>query len=61
MRRRTGGAWSRARVPSPDVHLAFVDDAAAISKTNVWAVGPSSAGPLALHWNGSSWSRVDAG
>jgi hypothetical protein len=59
MRRRSTSRWTRATVPSPNVHLAFLGDVAVISKTNVWAVGPSSAGPLAVHWNGSSWTLAD--
>jgi hypothetical protein len=61
MRRNASGAWTRAVVPSPNVHLAFLADAAAVSRTDVWAVGPSSAGPLAVHWNGSGWSLVNTG
>jgi hypothetical protein len=61
MRRNPSGAWTRVVVPSPNVHLAFLADAAAISRTDVWAVGPSSSGPLAVHWNGSGWTLVSTG
>jgi hypothetical protein len=61
MRRNASGTWTRSVVPSPNVHLAFLSDAAAVSKTNVWAVGPSSSGPLAVHWNGHDWTLVNTG
>jgi hypothetical protein len=31
---------------------------AATSKTNAWAVGNISSGPLAAHWNGHAWQTV---
>jgi N-acetylmuramoyl-L-alanine amidase/FlgD Ig-like domain len=60
-RRRSDGSWARAAVPSPDVHLAYLRSGAVVSWRNAWAVGPSSAGPYAVHWNGSSWITARTG
>ena len=54
-RRHADGSWSRGSVPAPDVRMAYLSAAAAISRSNIWAVGPTNATPLALHWNGSDW------
>jgi hypothetical protein len=61
MRRTASGGWTRATVPSPNVHLAYLTGLAPISRDDVWAVGPSTSGPVALHWNGSAWSLATAG
>lgn len=44
-------------VPSPAVAGTLVATKA-ISDNDVWAVGYTSSGPLAEHWNGTSWSIV---
>ena len=57
---RTGGTWRIAAAPrvAADERLAAVD---ATGSADAWAVGSSASsassswGPLALHWNGSSW------
>jgi hypothetical protein len=63
------GVWATTSTPNPGPSfggqhrvLRGVD---ALSSSNVWAVGsfaPSTSGttatPLAIHWNGSSWSRL---
>ena len=60
-----GGAWTM--VASPRLGIAGGDawatlgSVAAISSSNVWAVGYQSTGgiqPLVEHWNGSSWTVV---
>jgi hypothetical protein len=59
-----GGTWHA--VPNPDLGagLHYLTGVAAISATDVWAVGYSiiDAGeifaPLVEHWNGSTWSAV---
>jgi hypothetical protein len=62
VRRNASGHWAKASVPSPNVHLAYLTGVAAISRTNVWAVGPATSGPLALHWTGGAgWSIASTG
>ena len=51
-----GKTWSE--IPSPNVATGFqnligVDGAA---PNDVWAVGSSSLGALAMHWNGTAWT-----
>jgi hypothetical protein len=36
----------------------FLTDVAAITPTNVWAVGGTPSGPLVEHWNGTAWTHV---
>jgi hypothetical protein len=53
-----GTVWSI--VPSPNIGTGDNDlyGVAAISATNVWAVGVGSGSTLIEHWNGSKWSVV---
>jgi hypothetical protein len=53
-----GMSWSQ--VPSANVAGGAnqLFGIAAISASDIWAVGSVSGAPLALHWNGSSWSVV---
>jgi len=55
-----GSQWSI--VPSPNFGGPGVGNhlvgAAAVSASDVWAVGSSEAGPLTEHWDGSRWSVV---
>jgi hypothetical protein len=44
--------------PSPDPNSNKLNAVAAISATEVWAVGQASASTLAEHWDGSRWSVV---
>ncbi len=60
-RRAASGKWNRSSVPGPATRLAYLSSVAPISKGNIWAVGPSTGRPLALHWNGSGWHLVDTG
>jgi hypothetical protein len=58
--RWNGKRWELVTKPAPrsakaDAGLASV---AAISASNVWAVGAVSNSPLAEHWNGKKWSVV---
>jgi hypothetical protein len=60
-----GSAWSLvpgARLGGPDGgEWASLSDVAAISSSNVWAVGYVSSGngrPLIEHWSGTGWSEV---
>jgi hypothetical protein len=68
IKRWDGSAWSTVPSPNPttgaDV-FNIVEGLAAVSPTDVWAVGSYSSDadpttPLILHWNGSAWSSVTA-
>src|SRR5262249_39807446 len=50
----SGGRWRWVTLPVPRA----VESVAAVSATNVWVVGGAGA---VMHWDGSSWSLVDAG
>jgi hypothetical protein len=56
-----GRNWQSVNVPAPagqSVHLASIS---AVSATNIWAVGLSSAQqtqPYVAHFNGTNWQRV---
>ncbi len=50
--------WSIVSSPNPDPNSNKLNAVAAISATDVWAVGQASASTLAEHWNGTSWSVV---
>jgi hypothetical protein len=53
-----GVSWSQ--VPSPNIPgvANYLSGIAAISATDIWAVGGAGGGPLSIHWNGSAWSVV---
>ncbi len=47
------------RVPVPKLtYSSALEDVAATSATNAWAVGFTGRGPLVLHWDGTSWTRT---
>jgi hypothetical protein len=50
--------WSIVQSPNPDPYANRLSAIAAVSGTDVWAVGSAGANPLAEHWNGSTWSVV---
>jgi hypothetical protein len=56
-----GGSWKVVRSPQPAAG-SFLDSVAAVSASNIWAVGGSFSGTgerdLILHWNGHQWTRV---
>jgi hypothetical protein len=60
----THGSWKIVASPSPSASSSYFNGVAAISATNVWAVGyyyNTSSGPsstLIEHWNGAQWSIV---
>ena len=65
IRRWNGSAWSTPATPNPSTNpdeWNIIDGLAAISATNVWAVGSystvSQTRPLILHWNGTAWSTA---
>lgn len=50
--------WSIVSSPSPDPYGNQLNSVAAVSGSDVWAVGTAGPNTLAEHWNGSSWSIV---
>jgi hypothetical protein len=52
--RWNGTKWTRTTMTSS---YYFVQDASALSASNVWAVGGDQT-KSSLHWNGSSWKKV---
>jgi hypothetical protein len=57
-----GGSWAKIPLPTVGTDL-HVEDLAAVSQKDVWAVGSfddQSGGPnvLALHWDGTEWANV---
>jgi hypothetical protein len=58
-----GRTWTVVPAPSPGVRQNILYGVAAVSHGDVWAVGGFQDGkdkwhPLALHWDGSSWTQV---
>jgi Putative Ig domain len=53
-----GTAWSIIPSPNGTGFESELNSAAAVSSTDVWAVGDSGSGTLAEQWNGSSWTVV---
>src|SRR5689334_20493178 len=59
----TCGGWSVVPSPSPGTSEDLLNGVAAVSSTDVWAVGDYYNGNSALltlveHWDGASWSVV---
>src|SRR5215471_3372294 len=55
--RVTGATVRKVPIP-PMVYGSGLDDVAATSATDAWAVGWTLSGHLILHWNGTAWTRV---
>ncbi len=55
-----GAAWSIVPSPSPSGTTSGSElrGVAAVSTTDVWAVGDSGTGALTEHWDGTSWTAV---
>jgi hypothetical protein len=58
-----GSAWSKVNSPSPSSYKAQLSGVAAVSASNVWAVGEYNARngndyTLIEHWSGSGWKIV---
>jgi hypothetical protein len=58
-----GSTWTVVPAPSPGARQNILYGVAAISSHDVWAVGGFQDGkdtwhPLAVHWDGSNWTRV---
>src|SRR5207248_3811435 len=54
-----GNNWSVVSSPNPGSGLDFLFGVAAVSASNVWAVGYNQQ-TLIEHWNGSNWSIVSS-
>jgi hypothetical protein len=60
-----GSAWSVVLSPSPSTTTNYLNGVAAVSASDVWAMGFSAASiggnqTLMEHWNGSAWSVVSS-
>jgi hypothetical protein len=56
-----GAAWSIVPVPpSPRFGDYRLHSVAAVSSSDVWAVGFAGGQPLVLHWNGATWQASPA-
>jgi len=59
-----GSAWKQVASPSPSSSANELFGVAAVSASNVWAVGNYISGTgigtqiVVLHWNGTAWKRV---
>jgi hypothetical protein len=55
-----GRGWQLVRTPNPDERFNELSGVAAVSASDVWAVGSAGASPLIEHWDGSAWSIVSS-
>jgi hypothetical protein len=60
---RVGGKWTNVKAASPPSVVAVLSSVAAVSATNIWAVGQFNANDgndrtLIEHWNGLVWALV---
>jgi hypothetical protein len=57
-----GTSWTQVASPNPEPSDNQLTDVSAVTPSDVWAVGFSTAGStfqtLILHWNGTSWTQV---
>jgi hypothetical protein len=53
-----GTSWRVVSSPSPGSSQTVLTGIAALSPTDMWAVGYEDTSPIALHWDGTSWTRV---
>lgn len=57
-----GKNWHRIAAPGPRTTHNWLGAVTALSANDIWAVGGSTIGsterPLAVHWNGSTWSTA---
>src|SRR5205823_4438262 len=58
-------SWAVAASPNPSGSLQYLFGIAAVSPTDIWAVGvydptPSSSWTLILHWDGNQWSQISS-
>jgi hypothetical protein len=60
-----GSTWTVVASPSPGARQNILYGVAAISSSDVWAIGGFQDGkdtwhPLTMHWDGTSWTQVSA-
>src|SRR6516164_5884185 len=55
-----GSSWSVVPSPTSTVENTSLKAVAAISPSNVWAVGGNAGNVLVEHWNGTSWKVVSS-
>jgi hypothetical protein len=53
-----GTSWTQVATPNVPAGANQLFGIAALSPTNIWAVGAAGGNPLALRWNGSAWSVI---
>jgi len=56
--RWAGSGWQRVKSPNPGGADAVLNDVAATSRTDAWAVGYFGGQTLIVHWDGTSWTRA---
>jgi hypothetical protein len=56
--RVTGTTVRQVPVPGPRSYSSNLEDVAATSAADAWAVGFTYTIPLILHWNGTAWTRA---
>src|SRR3954466_21170 len=53
------GTWKQVK-PLPGAQNLTLNDVFAVGSKDVWLVGASPDGPVAIHWNGDAWKRFPA-
>jgi hypothetical protein len=53
-----GTSWEIVPGAHDDTEYPILRDVAAVSSTDVWAVGSDAGGPIAEHWDGVAWSMT---
>jgi len=53
-----GTGWRVVPGAHDDAEYPILRDIAAVSSTDIWAVGSDAAGPMAEHWDGVAWRMV---
>ena len=56
-----GTSWIQVESPNVPGGANQLFGITAISANDIWAVGTAAGAPLAMHWNGSTWSIVPVG
>jgi hypothetical protein len=62
-----GAAWTLVNSPNPGSGTNLLEGVSAVSGSDAWAVGnyssyynPGTSRTLALHWNGTAWSKINS-
>jgi len=55
-----GNRWTQVHCPCPhsDTGLPALAGIAAVSRSDIWAVGAGVSSPLIVHWNGRTWATA---